>query len=624
MRRQRLPFATILGLTFALAISVSALTIAQQQALVRPTSTLVWQGAKVDPGGSVSSDGRYLSFTDWETGDLMLHDLVSGANRTIVAANNAKGGRLKVGAETSTISPNGRQVAYSWWDETKDEYELRVASLVGEAKPRTLQVAYSVVPRDWSPDGRWLATLLSSKDSADQLALIPVNGGQARILKSGHWSGRPRVFFSPDGKYLAYDLPQGALNNRDVWVTAADGTSDARVVAHRANDVAMGWSPDGKYVLFTSDRSGTIALFALALQDGKSAGTPVALKPDMGDTQSIGVTKAGALYWATVADRRGGSIQVAAFDLASGAVTSPRDISENPQEENVNPLWSPDGKHLAYVSGRSNAPRAIQVPRTVVVRSAATGGLEREVETRLEGAELAGWEPNSQALLVVGSDPTGRRGSFRLNLETGEISFIFATPESPALSFPTWSLDGRTLYYWNRVNEDMEHVFVARNMASGAERELVRRAFLGALMLSPDGRFLVTETADRKTNERVILLVPTDGGAARDLMRIPSGVTGNDLSRVNRGARLAPAFWAPDGQSVIARQQREPEGPSELWQVPINTEPARKLPSVLQANVFAFRISPDGRRVAYRVKESEPTLPKQLWKFEHFLPPIAP
>jgi hypothetical protein len=35
----------------------------------------VWKGPKVNPwGSSVSPDGRFISFTDWETGDLAIHD----------------------------------------------------------------------------------------------------------------------------------------------------------------------------------------------------------------------------------------------------------------------------------------------------------------------------------------------------------------------------------------------------------------------------------------------------------------------------------------------------------------------------------------------------------------------
>lgn len=602
------------------AAVVLACTVAgaQQRILESPTSTLVWQGDKVDIGGSVSPDGRYISFTDWDTGDLSLHDLTTNQNRTIVAANNAKRGDLKVFAEASSISHDGNQVAYSWYDESKDRYELWIANLHGNAKPRRLYGAQNVEwlePRDWSPDGKWIAVLLSSKDFTQQIALISVNEGYVRLLKAGHWPGDTRAFFSPDGKYLAYDLPQDSASARDVWVTSIDGTKDSRVVAHRANDVAMGWSPDGRYLLFASDRAGSMVLFSMEMRNGTPQGAPALLKPDMGLTEPMGVTRAGALFYGTHRGTRGGSIQVAQFDLESGAVTSRRDVSTSPQENNVNPSWSPSGKYLAYVSVRGRPGE----PPVIVVRTADTGGLVREIEPQLRGEQLAGWEPDSKALLAVGGDATGRYGAFRIDVETGEALFVFATPWSPTLSMPTWSVDGHTLYYWNQVKGD-EHVFIGRNLASGVEKELVRRPFLGALLLSPDGRFLATETVDANKNERVLLLVPVDGDAPRELMRIPANVAPNNLKRVDRGARLAPASWAPDSQSFIARLQREPEGPSELWQVPVDGRVPRKLPSILEPHVFAFRISPDGRRVAYRIKESEPELPKQVWKFEHFIP----
>jgi Tol biopolymer transport system component len=592
----------------------------QGRAAGRPTSALVWQGEKVDVGGSVSPDGRYVSFVDWDAGDLMLRDLATDASRTVIATQNAKGGDWKVFAETSTISRDGRHVAYSWYDESRGgRYELRIANLRGEAKPRRVFGAQHVdwlAPRDWSPDGKWIAALLSLQDLTQQIALIAVDDGRVRPLKAGHWPGNTRAFFSPDGRYLAYDLPQDRVSARDVWVTAVDETTDSRVVAHRANDVAMGWSPDGRYLLFTSDRTGSTALFRLAMQDGTPRGAPVALKPDMGLTESLGVTRGGALLFGTAPGRRGGGIEVAQFDLESGAVTSPRDVSPSPQEDNVNPSWSPDGRYLAYVSARGRPGE----PPAIVLRTADAGGLVREIEPKLRGAQLAGWAPDGAALLVVGGDPSGRSGAFRLDVETGEASFVFATPNAPTLSMPTWSADRHTLFYWNRVNGGAEDVFVAREIASGVERELVRRPFLGALLLSPDGRFLATETTDPNTNERVLLLVPVDGTAPRELMRLPSGVTGNALKRVDRGARVGPASWAPDSRFLIARLQRAPEGPSELWYVPIDGGSPRKLASVVGAHVFKFAISPDGRRVAYRIKEPEPALPKQIWKFEHFLP----
>jgi hypothetical protein len=72
---------------------------------------------------------------------------------------------------------------------------------------------------------------LELKDRTHQLALVSSSGGALRVLKTGRWPGRPRAFFSPDGKYVGYDLPQGVTSVRDVWVTAVDGTKDYAAVA---------------------------------------------------------------------------------------------------------------------------------------------------------------------------------------------------------------------------------------------------------------------------------------------------------------------------------------------------------------------------------------------------------
>lgn len=581
-----------------------------------PTSTLVSQG----DAGAVSPNGRYLFFPDWNTGDLALHELATNKRRIIVAAKNPKG-NLKVYAEASSISHDETQVAYSWYDESIDRYELWIANLHGSAKPGRLYGAPNVEwlkPHGWSPDGKWVAVLLSFKDLTRQLAVVSVSDGTVRPIKSGRWPGWDmRAFFSPDGKHIAYDLPQDSSKANDVWVTTVDGTRDARVVAHRGNDAVMGWSPDGKHLVYTSERLYCTALFSVEIRDGVTQGLPMAILPDMGLIRSLGITGKGSLFYVTQRGRRGGSIQLAEFDLKSGAVDSPRDVSTGPQEENVNPSWSPDGKYLAYVSLRG---RQAEIPM-IVIRTAGTRGLVREIQPMMLGSELAGWVPDSRALLVMGKDMSGQNGAFRIDAESGEMSLLFAIPYAPTLSMPTLSLDGRILYYWKRVNEGKENIIIGHDLATGAEKELIRRPFLGTLQLSPDGRFLATATVDPTKNERLLLLVPLDGSTPREAMRIPSGVADSDLRQVEgKGSRVAPASWAPDSQSFIARLLREPDGPSELWRVPVSGEAPRKLSSILEAHVFKFTISPDGRHVAYRIKESEPELPQQVWKFEHFLP----
>src|SRR5437762_579051 len=67
----------------------------------------VWAGPDVDALGSVSPDGRYLSYADPTTGDLALRDVVTGKMRHLTNNTESSGN-----AFFSTISPDGKQVAY--------------------------------------------------------------------------------------------------------------------------------------------------------------------------------------------------------------------------------------------------------------------------------------------------------------------------------------------------------------------------------------------------------------------------------------------------------------------------------------------------------------------------------
>jgi Tol biopolymer transport system component len=69
----------------------------------------VWTGEEVYANGSVSGDGRLLSFTDYKTGGLAIRNLVTGENRLLT--NDSKAWENGF-ADASNVSPDGRQVSF--------------------------------------------------------------------------------------------------------------------------------------------------------------------------------------------------------------------------------------------------------------------------------------------------------------------------------------------------------------------------------------------------------------------------------------------------------------------------------------------------------------------------------
>ncbi len=74
----------------------------------------VWTGPEVDMFGRVSPDGTFITYVDWGgAGNLMLRDLTTGTSRPLTAYDTTK--PYSQFAEGSTVSPDSKEVVYSWF-----------------------------------------------------------------------------------------------------------------------------------------------------------------------------------------------------------------------------------------------------------------------------------------------------------------------------------------------------------------------------------------------------------------------------------------------------------------------------------------------------------------------------
>jgi Periplasmic component of the Tol biopolymer transport system len=508
-----------------------------------PRVRQLWAGSGVASGGSLSPDGRWLSFPNWETGDLGVRDIVNGANKLLTNT----GGWVKSGgefAEESRFSPDGKKIAYSWFA-PKSAYELRIMNSDGTGV-RSLgwPAAGWVVPLAWSPDGAQILARVRPLNGLTSLYLVNAASGERREIVSPANYLISSASFSPDGKWIAMDGPGvESPSEADLYIMPAEGGKPEKLETNPANDINPSWSQDGTAVLFVSNRSGSYGLWRLAVRNGKAGGPAQLVRGELGNIVTpIGLNRAGSLVY--VVGFGGVDAYQADFDPLTATRTSePAPISQRYPGMNRAAQVSPDGRLLAYLANTiSSGPSG---GRLVVVRDRATG--KEKIHAAVRSFHL-GWTPDSKKLLLgtAGQKPNSMELLW-LDPDSGAMT-PFRTFEPTRNSFnPVFSPDGRTLYFTFRPwsGDNTVYQVIAMDVATGKQREIYRtgRSLFG-IALSPDGRTLATIRQVSVWNTRgeqdfELVLVPSAGGPAR-------------IASTFRAERASVSgSFTPDGKRVL-------------------------------------------------------------------------
>ena len=564
-----------------------------------PVTLRVAEDTELGPQSALSPDARFISFVDWKSGDLAVREVATGQTRRLTN----KGSRFDSFefAHYQVISPDSRQVAYAWLN--KDAfYDLRLVGTDG-SNPRVLfrdEAVPFADPRDWSPDGKHILARLGRRDGTNQIALISTADGSLRVLETLDWRYPDHLRFSPDGRHIAYDFPsQPHRMDRDVFLLEAGRESDAvqesALVEHPANDILLGWAPNGKSFLFGSDRSGTQDAWILPVSDGRAQGPARMVKPDLGPSWPIRVALNGSFYFVPQASRR--DVYVATVDPGTGQLLAPPALaSERFLGSRDWPEWSPEGKHLAYVTQQVPGSGEL-LPLSLTILSLRTGQ-RRELFPRLNYYRRQRWSPDGRSILVIGRDHTHRAGLYQIDAETGEVKVVLHS--GPGLYYPrqaAWSRDGESVFYLHVGKPIMR-----RELKTGREKPVYADG--GDFAVSPDGRWLAAGGIDPGTKTSVLRLVEVAAGKSRELLRV-----------ADPGAFTWALAWTPDGRHVLfTRGSGYSRG---LWRVAVESGETQDL-GVAMDGPNEIRVHPDGRQIAFGA--GKPPGKAELWVMENFLP----
>ena len=553
----------------------------------------VWSGGEVDLLGDVSRDGQYMTFVDWSVaGNVMLRDMATGESRPLTTKKTWL--ESVAFAEWSRIAPDGRRVAYTWFTEDW-QYELRLTDVNG-ATPRTLlrnEDEY-VRAHDWSPDGTQLLVMIMGRGNVNRMALVNVADGRVTTLQSFDWRAPGAMVFSPDGRFVAYDLRQADdAFEADISVLAVDGSRQTPVVQHPANDQLVAWLPDGR-ILFSSDRLRAEGLWSVAVSGGKATGPAQLVKADFGRTIPLRVTTRGTLYYGVVTSLS--DVYTATIDSARHTISEPKSIGERFLGAGMRwfATWSPDSEWLAFANVDRN-----RGPRSVPMRNMKTGQ-RRELPLKLSYARRMVWARDGRSLFVAGVDLKGRQGLYRIDTSTADVTPVV---EGALVRSIALSPDGRTLYYEKRARQGDQGIF-ALDLESRARREIFN-GMVGEFALSPDGTQIAIAGEIRATDQPPLVgigVLPAAGGTPKFVHR-PS----EPPSRAAR-PEVGAVQWSADGRHLLFVRGKDL---NEIWRLPVaggDPQPT----GVTLDQISSIVLSPDGRHLAIAAGQ----IKLELWSLE--------
>jgi len=482
-----------------------------------------------ESGPAFAPDGEQVAFA-WSGEKLDNSDIYV----TIVGSNSVR--RLTTDAADDLApswSPDGRHIAFL--RKSGNSARIHLMSALGGVDTKLGDFPVGVIEAEeirgaqlsWSPDGRHIVAGRDPRFSDGVTAglyLIPVEGGEPRaITHPTHPAFDLAPTFSLDGRRLAYVecvsmgvflpvlLPsQCAVRTTEIDDAGVPTAAPWTVTSQPVEPVGLAWSRDSKSIVFTAGSPGPMRLWRTWVDASRAA-------------ERIEIAGDWAEYPATAGSRDRLAFSQAAWDshLYRFAAGLPAEQVAPSSSFETDPHFSPDGRRLAFVSGRSG--------KVDIWVAAADGSNARQLtHNARQWPGSPAWSPDGHTVAFDSNDVGGPVRIWVVDADGGTPRQITNGPGNQ--SVPRWSHDGRWIYF---SSDRAATRNIWRAPAAGGEPQQITRSGSG---------FVGYEFGDGSG----FLYQPVDGDSALMLMPLTAGTGPRPLVDCVRRSAFAPA-----GRTVV-------------------------------------------------------------------------